>query len=154
MTTIAWDGTVLAADRQATTGSMISECRKLWITENGSAWAHCGSDQYFGQIMAWTRGECLEFPEATPENESDVGVLLEVNAHGELWVRYGNPWPVQVLGPGFATGSGGDFALGAMEAGRNAIEAVAIASRLDAFTGKGVEFIDMSEMPPRIGRAC
>lgn len=61
------------------------------------------------------------------------------------WVWYrsdnANRWDLLGACSGWAIGSGCDYALGAMEAGATAQEAVRIASRLDNQCGMGVDVV-------------
>ena len=137
MTTIAWDGKTLAADRQAHHGPSNTkyECKKLRVL-NGRAIAGAGMKCLIDAMTDWiTYGGDL--PEACKQGEYTVVVA---SAENECEVYEGAPIPLKIpAGVKLAWGSGAQAAMAAMECGKNAEEAIVIASRVDLDTGMGFD---------------
>jgi hypothetical protein len=138
MTTIAWDGKILAADKLADasnlrrTMSKIRDCGKY-------VYAGCGAIQDLELISDWLRQGAPADKRPSLDEGGGAGIAVEK----ETGVAY------HVLGKHVclhlyvdihqADGSGRDFAISAMAFGKNAIEAVEFASRFDIGTGHGVD---------------
>ena len=137
MTTIAWDGKTLAADRQAHHGPSNTkyECKKLRVL-NGRAIAGAGIKCLNDAMASWiTCGGDL--PEACKQGEYIVVVAKGENT---CEVYEGVPIPLVIpSGVKLAWGSGAQAAMAAMECGKNAEEAIQIASRVDLDTGMGYD---------------
>lgn len=135
MTTIAWDGTYLAADKQASGRYTVG---KVFPMADGSFLAGAGNYSQIIEIATWiaTGGAEAAKPNLCEEQTSEVlWVFPDGSAYWLTW-----PYLRRVkLNEKFATlGSGGDYALGALAMGATAKQAVQIASRFDADTGKGI----------------
>ncbi len=146
MTTIAWDGTTLAADRQCTNGGTPMPATKLFsAVHNGRRYLYglSGTEDFAVGFRRWCEGRGPQ-PDA-PHGELTV---LCVDDKGRLWWAGGRMIWTRVTAPKWATGSGADYALGAMHAGASAVEAVRIASRLDVNTGLGVQTLTRTAMKP------
>ena len=144
MTVIAFDGRFVAADRRMIIGSEIDRepCTKLVIVDNqvfaGTGYIHGKRrDRLISDVIAGNPLSALC---------EKVGELLRFNADGtvEVWTE-GDPFSHPERAP-CAFSSGGEYATGAMIAGKNAMEAVEIACKLDITCGGGVEFIDLSDL--------
>ena len=137
MTTIAWDGKTLAADRQAHHGPSNTkyERKKLCVLD-GKAIAGAGRASLNDAMANWiTYGGDL--PDACKEGEYTVVVA---NAENECEVYEGVPIPLKIpAGVKLAWGSGAQAAMAAMECGKDAREAIEIASRVDLDTGCGID---------------
>lgn len=138
MTTICWDGITLAADRQSTAGGTPTQTRKVFdcVGPDGRRWMYAGSGNS-AQCQEFTRriNAGLPMPVFTDIHilAVDDGGQVWAAAEDLLWERKGvTKW---------ASGSGADYALGAMAAGASAREAVAIATKLDVNTGLGVDWV-------------
>lgn len=141
MTTIAFDGKTLAADSQATDGSVRSTVRKLrkvhdrWLV--GMAGTMCRAELGVQTIVDAD-------PEAGPEALKGVeidecGLLIVDGKTGDVWV-YEGASPYEVLDDFVAIGNGAQAALAAMMLGKGACEAVSVASKIDPHTGGEVFF--------------
>ncbi len=134
MTTIAYDGEMIAADSQAS-GDHIRMVKKIYHWE-GSFFGCCGYHQQALAFKEWissgkdkpTRGDMDEFHS------------LFINTKGKC-LRYDSMLIPYEADPPFAIGSGCDFAMGAMLAGKTAEEAVEIAKKLDPYTGGDVQVV-------------
>ena len=142
MTTIAWDGMTLAADRQATVGNAVFMVNKLRRHE-GWMLAYVGDADAGEEMMEWFRAGAK--PEAFPEKQREddrFAPLLAIRA-GEVFLYERTPHPVRYPPQKFAMGSGRDFALAAMHCGRSAAEAVEVAALFDPGTGFGVDAMEI-----------
>lgn len=110
------------------------EARDGYAFAMGGYWGH-----YREQLVAWAmQGNGEACPGAGVE-----GAMLMISPQRELFVfTHEAPFPDPEAAP-FALGTGGDIALGAMAAGKTAMEAVQIAARWDIKTGGPIDFIDL-----------
>lgn len=140
MTTVAWDGRTLAADRQITYGNTRAAGRKLYDCGN-YVYAASGSAFEAELIAAWLRNGARPTSRVRLEDEEGhrCGIVirkadgLAFVAQGRVVVLVGHrPAPI-------ACGSGCDFALAAMAMGESAVQAVRFAERFDVYTGLGVD---------------
>lgn len=135
MTTIAWDGTYLAADKQMggrhTAG-------KVFPLGDGHYLAGAGYYDQIVEVVHWINQGAVEDakPRLSPDDGSDI-LLVEPDG-----TAYWLTWPylrrIKLNEPYASVGSGGDYALGAMAMGASARKAVSIAMRFDPYTGKGI----------------
>lgn len=138
MTTIAFDGRVLAGDRQANWGGTPIPTRKVFKVRHPRhgawIWGCSGSAAESTAFDRWAKG--LGSPTALKGS-----VVLAVNEDGAIWTMDEQLVWVRLDTDCWAIGSGTDYALGAMKAGASAKEAVEIASALDVHTGLGVDCV-------------
>jgi 20S proteasome alpha/beta subunit len=135
MTTIAWDGTTLAADRRISSGTITYSTTKIRRTGDGRLIGATGDFGVCGQMLDW-----LESGGARPAcQESDRwATALEVAPDGTCWMHNRDSrWRVE--DPFVAVGSGRDYAMAVMALGHDATRAVEIAARFDPGTGNGVD---------------
>lgn len=130
-TTCAFDGHMIAADEQHTKGSSKHMgAKKIHYYPERKCYVSCAGDcAKIEQFYAWF-----------DKQDKDVKVIGEYEAmacyeDGRLFVYQGNNQESIPMTPPFCLGSGQDFAMGAIFAGKNAREAVAIAEQLDIHTG-------------------
>lgn len=69
--------------------------------------------------------------------------VLAIDDQKRIWLANDSLVWIPIEKPVFAIGSGQDFAIGAMVAGKNAAEAVGIASEWDVHTGMGVDTLTL-----------
>ena len=143
MTTVAWDGTSIAADRRIVGEGIAGTAGKLFRLKNGCVLAGAGYLDQVLEVAAWINAGCKEdkkpkFPEDLAEGSS----LLLVDPKGRAYFL---TWPylrrLQVNEKFVAVGSGAHFAMGAMAMGADARRAVVIAARFDPNTGGGVNVL-------------
>lgn len=140
MSTVAWDGKMLAADKQSTSSGTIGSCCKIYKLVNGDVIAFTGSISGGMFLKKWY--EDGADPKTYPEFQSNPdkwGSLIILKASGEIVHYEEYPVEIPVLGKFWAWGSGRDNALGAMAFGANAAEAILIAAQQDSGTGGGVD---------------
>jgi hypothetical protein len=152
MTTIAWDGKNVAADRQmsSSTGYIYPGSREKLVSDSdsGRTYAHTGHAALFDPLIAWHKAgsDPKDVPVGAASDDTDILIVFE---GGKCFgYRMSVPYPIEFFAPE-AWGSGDLIAIGAMEAGATAQKAVEIATRRDAMTGCGilVENIEMRVIP-------
>lgn len=144
MTTIAWDGRTLAADRRVCYGNEYHTLAhpKIRRTQDGRLIGASGHGIRCNQFMDW-----LTDPTAAPlpewqDDEDDAVNALEIAPGGRVYVWASHGRDEHAAGP-MALGSGEQYALGAMAFGASATEAVRIASRFDISTGAPADFLTL-----------
>lgn len=141
MTTIAWDGKTLAADRRVSYGS-ISDAKttKIAKTKYGLCGAS-GNSSLGAAFKRWFQnGEKGDPPPLGKDGETATAFIIRgagVRLHYDQWGWYeADPGP-------FAMGSGYEIAIGAMESGKTAVEAVQTAAKLDGYTGDEIDTLEL-----------
>lgn len=132
MTTIAWDGEVLAADSQITSGEMrVGHYRK--IGKRGRVLFGASGEQGLAQrFIAWCAGGFNgDPPEMTKGGSSASGLVIL----GDRILTFSDTGIDTVHGPYYAQGSGSPFAYGALAAGATAGDAVRAAIKHDCGSG-------------------
>lgn len=144
MTTWAFDGKVLAADRLA--GSHYS-VGKIFKLPDGSYLTGSGTYDELLEVATWIIRFDMDVDKRPQIDDTSVVIVDKTGKASWLTV----PWlrPVAILEPFCAGGSGGDFALGAMAAGLGAKRAVEIAVNFDKSSGNGVDAVRV--VPPKKG---
>lgn len=140
MTTIAWDGSMLAVDRLACMGGTKRKVKKL---HDCGDYAYAGAGNYAAtfEVAEWLRNGAK--PDARPTFEKDEdpqGIAIHLPTGKAFMVEGRKQFLIPVDAP-HAEGTGRDAALAAMWCGRSAAEAVAIASEIDVSTGGGVDLV-------------
>ena len=143
MTTIAWDGKTVAADRLATRGGNLrSDVSKLHVSIE---WVYGGAGQLDAtlEIAHWLLTGAS--PDARPTLEEGGAYGLAIRRSDGRCFRVEGKRPVlcEVRETFTACGSGRDFAIAAMALGKNARDAVKLAAQFDIFTGGGVDVRDV-----------
>lgn len=141
MTTIAWDGHDLAADSMVSLGSIRYTTRKLVRLKDGGILGAAGKSIEITRLTKYLNGETSAAPKIPSVH------AIHVTPSRDVYLYAGGFDDQPVLDSYVAVGSGGDIALGAMEAGKSAFLAVEIACRRDANSGHPVESISLA--PPR-----
>ena len=141
MSVLVWDGTTLAADRQCTIGTLKLKYKKIFCGEDFI----CGfvGDTDFGEAMVdwYFQGRKKDdFPKSI-DSSATATMIIILEKTKEILLFSKSPYPGTYQPQSMAIGSGGDFAMGALSCGKNAIEAVEIACQLDAHCGNGVDFL-------------
>lgn len=133
MSTVAWDGRSLAADRQCC-GGFKARTTKVWRLPDGSLFGGAGIIEQILAVRAW-----LEEGGDKPERLDDFsGILIESGRAYRLEEKLIRDRIVERC---HAVGSGAPFAITAMALGKTAREAVLIAARFDPRTGGGVDVL-------------
>jgi ATP-dependent protease HslVU (ClpYQ) peptidase subunit len=137
MTTIAWDGMVLAADTQGVFGEMVRvTSHKLFRLSNGSIIGASGSVQDTLLAVKW-----LNEGGKKPELDDFAALLITVDG---ACFRVETKLMLQPIHEVFvACGTGRDFALAAMALGETSREAVMLAICYDIWSGGDVETLSL-----------
>lgn len=141
MTVIAFDGKMLAADKQSTAGGLKSKVTKLFRV--GDALVGISGDNVRGQeLLAWLRqgAELDSYPK--PRGDLYASAML-VTPDGAIRLFEESPYPVNIEDRFCAIGSGRDFAMAAMLLGCDAKQAVSVACQLDPGCGLGVDLLEL-----------
>lgn len=141
MTVIAWDGKWLAADKQSTDVGLRRTTTKIRIAQNGNLMGASGDSGVCEALRLWydAGAKPADFPDKDKSSR-----LLVIDKTGQPWFYDANPTPIRFEGQRFAMGSGRDYAETAMYLGKNAREAVEIASLFDINCGQGVDVLGFS----------
>ena len=142
MSVVAWDGKVIAADKQATNIGLRSLTTKIRKLTNGDIIAWTGDQDSALAMASWYENGALQG--AWPESQKDKEgwARLIVLSDGKVIVYERQPFPIVVEEPFMAWGSGRDYAIGALAQGANAVQAVTVASRYDSSCGLGIDFYE------------
>lgn len=143
MTTIAFDGQVVACDSRQTMGDVIfsDTAIKGKRLDDGTIIATCGDATCFAPAVAYVEGGCTD--KALISGDFD-GSFLVVRPDGTAALHYKNGMSCDVKPP-CAIGSGGPLAMAAMKAGNNAAQAVHVACQLDVYSGGTIHAFFVSE---------
>lgn len=145
MSVVAWDGTTIAADRQATCSDMRRQTVKLVRgADRRIVFSWTGTESLGRMLMAWYEAgrDTAKWPAAQATND---WTRLIVARKGYVEEFEQQPTPTIHRKPFAAWGSGRDFAMGAMAMGASARHAVVIASRYNVACGMGVTVMRLNK---------
>lgn len=131
MTVIAWDGKTIACDSQMSDNGIIQKTIKLhrvndsWIASSGSSRAGVAMRQ-------WIADGTKDFPKL---EKIDEGTRMVVFSPSGITEYEASEYGVLLIGDLLAWGSGCDLAIGAMEMGASAVEAVRVACKHEVHCG-------------------
>lgn len=135
MTTIVYRDGVLAADSRGYGGSKVpigSKCKIARLADGslvGVSSTIVGAGE---RLTAWFADGANSMAEKMP----DKFEFIRIAACGQVFFAIDNlDFSGPLNAPYYAIGSGNEYALGALAAGANAIQACAIACELDVWTG-------------------
>jgi hypothetical protein len=142
MSILAYDGKLIAADRQGTINDTRGTMKKL--VKVGNVVIGWVGTQTNGLIMMRWFLDGAD-PAKFPETNDDPGTCsrLIVVSKKELILFEASPEPMKFLDKKQAFGSGMDLALGAMAMGANAKQAVQIACKYDIHCGMGIDWFEV-----------
>jgi ATP-dependent protease HslVU (ClpYQ) peptidase subunit len=141
VTTIAWDGRTLAADKLATSPSGVaSTVTKIRRLKNGTLLAWHGPCESGLMVADWyERGaDAKDWPECQKDNNA---TLIVVQPNGKVFEYESLPVAQAIEDIFMAWGSGRLAALGAMMMGADATKAVKAACVFDVYSGGGVDWV-------------
>lgn len=142
MTTIAWDGKTLAADKQMTNGTLRGQTTKIRRV-GGEVLAWTGDQDSGEALAAWYEAGADPARWPSCQKDKDAWARLIVARPAGVFTYEREPVAVRIENPFFAWGSGRDFAIAAMHCGRSACEAVELASLYDTASGMGIDACDV-----------
>lgn len=142
MTTIAWDGKTLSADKMAANHGYPHKVTKIH-KHNGELIFGAGDLDYLVSVINWYKnGANIEnYPQF---QTTDQGIAFHVINKEGLVMRYERtPYPFIIEEKIHACGSGRDYALAAMYMGADSAKAIEVASLFDINTGLGVDTLTL-----------
>lgn len=134
MTTIAWDGKTLAADRRM--AGYMTTCKIFPV--DGGYLAGAGAMDQLVEVAAYLQA-VADKPDLPESQESE---FIVVRGSEAFWLTWPHLREVRIRESFAALGSGSEFALGALAMGANAKTAVQVAAKFDPYTGGGVDTVD------------
>ena len=145
MTVIAWDGKIIAADRQSTYGGLKKCATKLFKHED-SILGIAGTDCSGLMLIEWFKQGA--YPEEWPKCQEHDDHWANLIVAKKESIGFYSLYPALILIEDSATawGAGQDFAMGAMKMRANAIEAVTVTCELSDSCGCGIDAYDLSNM--------
>ena len=145
MTTVAWDGKTLAADKMSSNGNSKHGKTTKVHKINGCLCAVIGSHDVATEMLHWFQegAEPADFPDIQAET-NDAGLVV-ITPERRITLYERAPYPLIFEQEFAAYGSGRDFALAAMHLGCTAEEAVRVAMAYDLYTGHGVDAISFDD---------
>ncbi len=142
MSVVAWDGKILAADKQQTKDDFKFRGKKIIIKDNKAVGTvgNCSLAKNFANWI-FNGADPESFEEAAEEGDYVEALYVEISEGVPVVLLFNNiyPTPLVIEEPFFAIGSGADVAMGALTIGCNAEEAVLAASQHIASCGMGVD---------------
>lgn len=163
MTTIAWDGTTLAVDRQSTAsyGFKYEMC-KLHVMEESRApmprfklFTSCGDQGLNHEFARWLKSGMphADVPKVDEEKAEFSGTLIEMvpeTTHPRVMMINRQGILIPTVERLYTDGSGRDFAMMAMHLGKNAVDAILLTMQFDSSTGLGVDWARLDGTRGRI----
>ncbi len=141
MSIIAWDGKILAADRQGVNHDLAVEAKKITNIDNAiAAWT---GDLAAGPILIdwYTSGAKQEDWPDFQKSEDWSRLIIATKNMVTVYERI--PYPIEIKEKFMAWGSGRDYAIGAMAAGASAADAVLIANKYCITCGLGFDALEV-----------
>lgn len=149
MTTIAWDGLTVAADGLKTRGGYLNptgDFSKLFV-DGAAVYAILGSAALVRPLIDWVKAGAN--PVDIPKDKGDDRSIILVFENKACFAYSTDlPYPEEMFAPD-AWGSGGEIAIGAMDAGAHAHRAVQIAAARNPGTGGKITSINLDEVRQR-----
>ncbi|MTH61180.1 hypothetical protein [Paracoccus litorisediminis] len=142
MTTIVYRDGVLASDTRAYSGhaTPIGTKRKIHRRRDGAMFGvSTAAPGLSEQVARWYLDDKNMdlLPQLGPEDGFD---MLEIDKDGQVFIYHDSIHPTGPLtAPYFTVGSGANYAIGALEMGASAVEAVRVAITNDPWTGGHIE---------------
>lgn len=146
MSVVVWDGRTIAADCQATNGSLKFRISKMRRLTDGTVLAWTGIHPCGLAVARWYEDGAKREDWPASQNKDDWSTLVVVLPNGRAFSYERFPEAIDVLDLPAAWGCGSEFALGAMAMGADARKAVEIASQFSAGCGFGVEAYDVKAL--------
>lgn len=144
MTTIAWDGKMMAGDKRTSFGGLHVTTTKVHRIR-GALVAGCGNSAPIAEMIQWYADGADPAKLPPNQRDEDKAVNLLVASPEGLFLYADSATPFKIESPFAAIGSGRDFAIAAMHLGCDARRAVEIASIYETGTGNGVDALELKE---------
>jgi len=139
MTTIVYRDGILAADSLITNLDLrVAQSRKIFSCDRGIGGA-VGRLVSAHLFNVWIQANA---PDNPPKADDAEGIFVHPDGTTYLWE--GTEQLIPIEGPFFAFGSGFQLAMGAMECGASAVDAVAVAIKYDSGSGGTIQTIALN----------
>lgn len=147
MTVIAFDGKTLAADRMSGSQYIKSPASIKAHRIRGCLVGLAGEAAMNAEWRAWFAAGAKpeDFP-STFRDSDKCSTALVITESGEINVYQATPYPIVIVGPTHAIGSGAEAAMAVMALGHDARKAVEIASVVCAGCGNGIDTIELEKL--------
>lgn len=146
MTTICTDGRTVAADGKSCLGDRpVSLRTQKIVVSNGTLYALSGPECMIRPIIEWWERGHDHATVPVAKDEGCAWTLMVIDPGGTVIMTSRCQFPSPIPSGVFAIGSGADYAMGAMLAGKSPREAIAIASRCDVWTGGDIQEVVIAE---------
>ncbi|PPC99619.1 MAG: hypothetical protein CTY35_03520 [Methylotenera sp.] len=142
MSVIAWDGNIIAADRQGTHAGLITTNTKLYQLDNRTVVGFVGSKSEGLALIEWYKAGAKPADHPKFDNAEGFTYLIVVKDK-QCFIYESQPYALKVEDAFLAWGAGRDFAIAAMHLGKNAIGAVEVASIFNDSCGNGVTYFEV-----------
>jgi hypothetical protein len=147
LTTIAWDGHTLAADKGCWERGTKRRVTKVFkFTRNGfpALVAFMGAQPFSNVLLQWLRGE-IDAPDCTQYGVGkDECAAIIIDHHKTVWELSSTLVWSQFEEDIFARGGGSEYAWGALEAGATADGAIRIATKRSDYAAFGVDAVTLT----------
>jgi ATP-dependent protease HslVU (ClpYQ) peptidase subunit len=144
MTTVVFANGVMAADRMACEGNNKSGRMTKIFRSRGHLVGFSGSADVSMVLLRWFENGANEEEWPDPHGDDNLeSSMLVVTPAGQVLQYERFPIPLIMEHEFHAIGSGRDFALAALHLGCDARAAVELASKLDAYTGGGIDTLSL-----------
>lgn len=149
MTTIAWDGKTLAADRCSWSGPTRRQVRKVFRikAKDGKDFlvGFCGDGAFALAVLAWMRGEADKPSYRNYGVNPDVQCAMVIDNDMTVWGVGASLTYYRFDESIMAMGGGQEFAWGALEAGATAERAIEIAIKRSDYAALGVDTVSFDD---------
>lgn len=144
MTTVAWDGKTLAADRLSLGGgTRFGEVTKIAKSPNGILVGAAGHLTATAGFLRWVKGDMKG---KKPPLNNSTAMVIYPNGTVELHDENGYS---SIEADYVAIGSGEDYAIAAMTLGHTAKEAVEVAIKVSTTSGGGIDCLTLDKPPAK-----
>jgi ATP-dependent protease HslVU (ClpYQ) peptidase subunit len=140
MTTVAYDGKYIAADKMGNDNGLAVVTKKLHQLEDGRILAFAGSFNAALMVIDYLNGYGAE---PSPEDLEEFNAII-IDYDGTAKLMQCSLQTIEIYNP-HAIGSGRDFALAGMALGLSPVDAVKLAMDFDINTGIGVEAYEIMQ---------
>ncbi|MBU3577526.1 hypothetical protein [Polynucleobacter sp. UK-Kesae-W10] len=143
MTTIVWDGKILAADKQVTNADSGHGITTKIFRVNGSLVAGAGSADVFSSLLHWYINGAIEEDFPSIQADTNDATFMVISPEGRVMFYNRTPHPMIIENEYTAMGSGRDYALAALHLGCDAVKAVQVACEFDVYSGRGIDTLTL-----------
>lgn len=155
MSVVVWDGKTLAADRQVSDGAMVRTTTKIRAIKTGKFKGYLigavGATATANLLMDWFEAGAnpSHFPYEYAKSPELGASLIAITQDKEIWRFDHLPVPIIMEDEEYATGSGREFAYGAMSMGADAVQACEVACTHSTECGVAIDSIEWRKINAR-----